>query len=355
MIYKKIQKLLFLLDAETSHNWAHAALNQLQRCPSLLRTTSNYFTKHDSRLSQTLWHKVFPNPVGLAAGFDKNASVIKAMTALNFGFIEVGSVTPQPQAGNPKPRLFRFAQQQSIQNAMGFNNDGMQAVLGNLSRAYPSSSVPIGVNLGKNKTTPPDRALHDYEQLLKAFHPCCDYLVFNLSSPNTPGLRDLQNTAFISELFTMAKALTSKPLLLKISPDMDSSDAIDLCSLAVECGAAGIIATNTSIDYGLLSGAKSTGGLSGRVLTEKSFRLFALLAQELFGRCVLISVGGIDSGAEAYRRLRAGATFVQIYSGLIYQGPSLALRINQELLALLQRDGFSDVGAVIGVDIQRYS
>ena len=348
--YKNLQKLLFLLDAETSHDLAHSALRGLQRAPWLLETVANRFAVRDARLSQKIWDNVFPNPVGLAAGFDKNASIIKAMTALGFGFVEVGSVTPKPQVGNSKPRLFRYPEQQSIQNAMGFNNQGMETALCNIIKARPSN-IPIGVNLGKNKATSQEMALNDYEQLVKVFRDVGDYLVFNLSSPNTPGLRDLQNSVFIRELFAMAKALTSKPLLLKISPDMDNSDAVDLCNLAVECGAAGIIATNTSIDYSLLSGAQTTGGLSGRVLTEKSFRLFATLGLELFGRCVLISVGGIDSGAEAYRRLRAGATFVQVYSGLIFQGPSLVRRINEELLALLTRDGFSHVSAAIGVDV----
>lgn len=349
-LYKNFKKILFLLDAETSHDLAHTALRGLQSNAWLLGAVADHFSVNDARLAQIVWGKRFPNPVGLAAGFDKNATVIKAMSALGFGFIEAGSVTPQGQTGNPKPRLFRHSDQESIQNAMGFNNDGMNAVLKNLSHAYPSN-VPIGVNLGKNKTTAQDRAINDYEQLVSTFHNAGDYLVFNLSSPNTPGLRDLQNSTFIKELFVMAKGLTNKPLLLKISPDMDHIDAVNLCTLAVECGASGIIATNTSIDYTLLPSAKTTGGLSGRVLTEKSFRLFNILAQELFGHCVLISVGGIDSGAEAYRRLRAGATLVQVYTGLIFQGPSLIKRINQELLTLLQRDGFLHLNAAIGVDL----
>ncbi len=228
----------------------------------------------------------------------------------------------------------------------------MAALRGHLEKVYPAS-LPLGVNVGKNKATPPEKALDDYETLLRGLHDLCDYLVVNLSSPNTPGLRDLQNEEFVRTLLGLAKGITAKPVLVKIAPDLLPAQAVALSEAAVGAGAAGIIATNTTIDYSLVPGAKDFGGLSGRCLREKSFGIFQAVARSLFGKAVLISVGGIDSGAEAYRRLRAGASLVQVYTGLIYEGPSLPRRINEELLGLMARDGVKDIGEVVGVDLTR--
>ncbi len=207
------------------------------------------------------------------------------------------------------------------------------------------------MNVGKNKATPPEEALGDYEILIRTLEPFCDYLVVNLSSPNTPGLRDLQNETFVRALLAAASGLTRKPVLVKIAPDLDPDAAATLAEVAVEAGAAGIVATNTTNDYSLLPGVRDFGGLSGKVLREKSFRVFEAVARRLFGRAVLISVGGIDSGAEAYRRIRAGASLVQVYTALVYQGPSLARRINEELLALMERDGVKEIGEAVGADV----
>jgi len=345
--YATLRPWLFRLDAEKSHDLARMALDWTQRVPLALTQLRRRFAVDDPRLSQSLLGVTFPNPVGLAAGFDKNAELVKAMAALGFGFVEVGSITPQPQAGNPRPRLFRFPEAKSIQNAMGFNNAGMQAAANHLARVYPAP-VPLGVNIGKNKTTPPEQALDDYRALTLTLHSYCDYLVVNVSSPNTPGLRDLQNEDFVTSLFALLRGLTTKPVLLKIAPDMSVDTAVSLCNAAVDSGAAGIIASNTTVDYSLLPGARASGGISGQALREKSFALFEGLAQSLFRRTVLISVGGIDSGQEAYRRLQAGASLVQVYSGLIFEGPGLIQRINRELLALLERDGFKTLGEAVG-------
>lgn len=345
--YATLRPWLFQLDAEKSHNLARAALAWVQRVPPALSELRRRFAVDDSRLEQSVLGVQFPNPVGLAAGFDKNAELVNVMAALGFGFVEVGSITPLPQAGNPRPRLFRFPDAKSIQNAMGFNNAGVHAAARHLAQAYPAP-VPLGVNIGKNKATPPERALEDYRALTLALHPFCDYLVVNVSSPNTPGLRDLQNEAFVTALITLLRELTSKPVLLKIAPDMSVDSAVSLCSAAVDSGAAGIIAANTTIDYSLLPGAQPNGGISGQALREKSFALFEGLAQSLFRRTVLISVGGIDSGREAYRRIQAGASLVQIYSGLIFEGPGLVQRINRELVALLERDGFTSIADAVG-------
>lgn len=280
---------------------------------------------------------------------DKDGAIVKGMASFGFGFLEVGTVTPLPQEGNPKPRIFRFPEEESVQNAMGFNNEGMHEVHKRLAKAYPAS-VPIGVNIGKNKATPQETALKDYEQLIDTFKDVSDYLVINISSPNTPGLRDLQNERFVAELFGSARHITSKPVLLKISPDMDLTAAVHMCTTAVECGASGIIATNTSVDYSLLPNAKSFGGISGKALREKSFAVLDAVAEELFGKTLLVNVGGIDSGVEAYRRIKAGASLVQLYTALIFHGPSLVRRINLELLELMEKDGVRHIKDAIGAD-----
>lgn len=345
--YAALRPWLFRLDAERSHDLARLSLQGAQRIPWILNWLRNRYVVQDARLAQTLLGTHFPNPIGLAAGFDKNAELIPAMAAFGFGFVEVGSITPQPQMGNPRPRLFRFSEAKSIQNAMGFNNAGMNATGARLARVYPTP-VPLGINIGKNKSTPPEQALEDYRALVLRVHPYCDYLVVNVSSPNTPGLRDLQNEAFIAQVFTLLQGITSKPVLLKIAPDMSVEAGVNLSLTAVDNGAAGIIAANTTTDYSVLPGARPSGGISGQALREKSYLFFRGLAQALFPRTVLISVGGIDCGREAYRRIQAGASLVQIYTGLIYEGPGLVQRVNRELLALLDRDGFRNICEAVG-------
>ena len=302
-------------------------------------------------LEQKIFGRTFQNPVGLGAGFDKNGQYITAMPTLGFGFTEIGTVTPRPQDGNPKPRLFRLIEDNSIQNAMGFNNKGSHYMLQQLKKLY-FFDYPIGINIGKNKITPESEALNDYETLFKAFKNYGDYIVINISSPNTPGLRDLQNENFINAVFALAKKITSQSVLLKIAPDMEPEDAVMLCKTAVEAGAAGIIATNTTIDYSLTDSPakKDFGGISGALLTEKSYQLFKAIGQELYGKTLLISVGGIDSAQEAYRRIKAGASLVQVYSMLIYKGPALIKEINEGLITLLKKDGYNHISEAIGAD-----
>jgi dihydroorotate dehydrogenase len=347
--YETLKPWLFKLQPETAHHVVATLLRAANVCPSAF---NGWLEKHfvaDPILNQELFGRTFLNPVGLGAGFDKNATMIRGIQALGFGFTEIGTVTPKPQPGNPKPRMFRHVAEETIQNAMGFNNDGMYKVQQRLSARYPFTT-PIGVNIGKNKTTEERDAISDYTQLIRGLHELGDYLVINISSPNTPGLRDLQNEAFISELFAEAKAITDKPILLKIAPDMTPEQAVALTSLAVEKGADGIIATNTTVDYSLVSNPASIGGLSGKVLKEKSFEIFEAVAKELYGKTVLISVGGIDSAEEAYRRIRAGASLVQIYSALIFKGPDLIGDINRGLVELLKRDGYGNITEAIGAD-----
>lgn len=347
--YETLKPYLFKLQPESAHHCVEYLLRSANILPSAFNLwTEKHFIKDDS-LSQELFGRTFLNPVGLGAGFDKNATMIRGIQALGFGCTEIGTVTPKPQAGNPKPRMFRHIEEETIQNAMGFNNDGMYKAQKRLQERFPFST-PIGVNIGKNKTTDEDDAISDYTTLIQCFKDLCDYLVINISSPNTPGLRDLQNEEFINELFAEAKKITDKPILLKIAPDMTPEQAVALSTMAVNAGAAGIIATNTTIDYSLVRHPESIGGLSGAVLKEKSFKLFEAVAKELFGKTTLISVGGIDSAEEAYRRIKAGATLVQVYSALVYHGPTLIRDINLGLIELLKADGYSKITEAIGSD-----
>ena len=347
--YESIKPYLFKLEPENAHHLAEYVL----RLPNLCQIPFNSFVKShfvdDAILHQELFGRTFYNPVGLGAGFDKNATMVRGIQTLGFGFTEIGTVTPKPQPGNPKPRMFRHIDERSLQNAMGFNNDGAFKVVQRLKKRS-AFSTPVGINIGKNKVTPEKEAINDYIHLIKAFDDLGDYFVINISSPNTPGLRDLQNETFISELFKEAKALTDMPILLKIAPDMSEQDAVALTTLAVEKGADGIIATNTTIDYSLVQHPKEIGGLSGAVLKEKSFKIFESIAKELYGKTTLISVGGIDSPQEVYRRIKAGANLVQILTGLIYGGPDLVMNINKGLIELLKADGYENITQAIGAD-----
>jgi len=351
LTYENLKKILFKLDPETAHTVASLGLRAVSPCLPILRMLKKrYFVTHPI-LEQRLFDRTFKNPVGLGAGFDKNGEYIMATPTLGFGFTEIGTVTPRPQPGNPKPRLFRLVDEASIQNAMGFNNKGAHYMIRQLKKLY-FFDYPIGINIGKNKNTPENEALDDYETLFKAFKHYGDYIVINISSPNTPGLRDLQNESFIHAVFTMAKEITDKPVLLKIAPDMLPEDAVALCKSAVDAGAAGIIATNTTIDYTITDSPykKDFGGISGALLREKSYQLFRAIGKELYGKTLLISVGGIDSAEEAYRRIKAGASLVQVYSMLIYKGPRLIKEINEGLIVLLKKDGYSHISEAVGAD-----
>ena len=347
--YDNMKKIMFKLSPENAHKVGGFGLKLLGHCPLLFKIASSRNFVENEILKQQLFGATFHNPVGLAAGFDKDGDYIKAMPALGFGFTEIGTVTPKPQPGNPKPRLFRLIDENSIQNAMGFNNKGSYYMLQRLKKVK-FFNLPIGINIGKNKVTTEREALNDYKLLFRAFKDYGTYIVINISSPNTPGLRDLQNETFINEVFKIGKSITKKPILLKIAPDMSTEDAVNLCKTSVKAGASGIIATNTTIDYSLTPNAKDFGGISGELLKEKSFEIFEAISKELFGKTVLISAGGIDSTEEAYRRIKAGASLVQVYSALIYKGPSLVSDINKGLIKLMKKDGFNTIYEAIGAD-----
>ncbi|MBI1318699.1 MAG: quinone-dependent dihydroorotate dehydrogenase [Candidatus Hydrogenedens sp.] len=347
LLYPLLKPALFQLEPEQAHAAASAALRAAALAPFGPAILRSEFCLADPRLAVDCLGLQFPNPVGLAAGYDKNATLVRAWPLLGFGHAELGAVTPRPQPGNPKPRVYRHPAQETLQNAMGFNNDGLDAVRARLQRTYPAG-IPIGINLGKNKDTPEADAVSDYTKLIQGLDGLCDYFVINISSPNTPGLRGLLNEAFIAEVFGACLPLTQAPVLLKVSPDAEPDTIVGLCRAAVDAGAAGIIATNTTVDYALCPGAKDFGGLSGRVLTERSFAVFQAIAAELYGKTTLISVGGIDSADEAWRRIVHGASLVQVYTGMIYKGPGLVRDINAGLLERLEAEGIATIQEATG-------
>jgi dihydroorotate dehydrogenase len=303
-------------------------------------------------LAQRLWGFDFPNPVGLAAGFDKDARVPDAMRRLGFGFVEVGTVTPLPQPGNPKPRLFRLEQDRAIVNRMGFNSGGLDAVVDRLSRRRRSGIV--GVNLGKNRDS--SAAAADYAEGIRRTAPFADYLVVNISSPNTPGLRDLQAGEALGALLRQLMVIREQtgsgiPLLVKIAPDLSPEERRDIAQVALEIGIDGLIMSNTTVERpaSLVSSyAREAGGLSGRPLFAPSTALLADMYRLTQGRLPLIGVGGIASAADAYAKIRAGASLVQLYTALVFEGPDLIRRIKSELAALLRNDGFGSIAEAIG-------
>ena len=305
-------------------------------------------------LAITLWGRNFPNPVGLAAGFDKNAEVPDAMLRFGFGFVETGTVTPRPQPGNPRPRLFRLVEDAALINRLGFNNEGLAAAVSRLQARRRGGIV--GANIGKNRDSADDVA--DYVQGVIALAPLVDYLVINVSSPNTPGLRELQRKSAVTTLIERllaARASVSRdaspPLLLKIAPDLTPSERVDLAQAALSTGIDGLIVANTTVARppSLRSRhAHEPGGLSGKPLLAASTRLVAEMYRHTGGKLPIIGVGGIASGADAYDKIRAGASLIQLYTALVYHGPGLVARIKRDLAALLVRDGFATLAEAVG-------
>ena len=351
MNYDTLKKIFFLFDPETAHKIAEFGLRALYATPGGLEALAKFGVYKDEILTQKIWDLSFDNPVGIAGGFDKNATMIAPLAALGYGHIDFGTFTPRPQSGNLKPRLFRLVSEQSIQNAMGFNNEGADIIEHRVRKIYPFK-IPIAANIGKNKATSNEDALSDYEALGRKFNGLCDFFIINVSSPNTPNLRALQENSFISELIGAMKKITNRPLVLKLAPDMSAAQAIALCECAVQSGASGIIINNTSVDYSLSPNARDFGGLSGRLITEKSRELFAQVARELFGRTILISCGGIDSAQEAYERIKSGASLVQIFTAFIFKGPFVAKSINEGLAKLLRADGFKNISEAVGANLK---
>lgn len=361
-MYRRLARpLLFRLDAEDAH---HLTLGMLEAAskvpgwPALARAVAG----PSPALAQTLFGQRFASPLGLAAGLDKNAVAVPAFAALGFGFLEVGTVTPRPQPGNPRPRLFRLTEDEALVNRMGFNNAGAQALHARLG-ALGAQPAPVWVNIGKNKDTPNEAAAEDYLKCVQALHGVADAFVINVSSPNTPGLRALQAAAGLGELVRAVlgeidagpdrvRSLRRPPVLVKLAPDLHPADFEASVGAVQAAGAHGLIISNTTLDRdGLFSaGASETGGLSGRPLTRKSTALVREAYRLTNGELPIVGVGGIFSPADAYAKLRAGASLLEVYSALVYEGPGLVRRLNRGLADLLARDGVKNVAGIVGVD-----
>ena len=343
MLYSLFRPVLFLADAETAHGLSLAALRllPLRPAPSPLI------------LRQRVAGLDFPNPIGLAPGYDKNAEVFQAAYGLGFGFVEVGSVTPRPQSGNPRPRVFRLVEDRAVINRLGFNNDGMEAVAARLE-ACPAGKRfgPLGINVGANKDS--DDRTADYVTATQRLADLADYVTVNISSPNTPGLRALQDKAALDDLLARVKAATpvGKPVFLKVAPDLELADIDDIAVSVVDHKIDGLIVSNTTITRPVMRSAHAaeTGGLSGAPLRDLAQHRLIDFRKATGGAIPLIGVGGIASAEDAYARIRAGACLVQLYSALVYEGPTLARRLNDGLAALLKRDGFANVADAVGVD-----
>ena len=344
MAWGTARKLLFHLDPERAHALASGALRVLGAVGGAVRP------RPDPSLRVRCMGLDFDSPLGMAAGFDKGEVLVRGLHALGFSHVEVGTITPRPQAGNVRPRLFRLPEHQALVNRMGFNNQGVEVCGERLSRLPREGRGIVGVNVGKNKDTPNERAVDDYLAAIDGLHSWADYLVVNLSSPNTPGLRELQERAPLERLLgacvDRARPL-GKPLLVKLAPDLSPEALDEAVDVAVGCGASGIIATNTTIlRPGEVAGhlrAREAGGLSGAPRAPYALASLRRAFARAGGRIPIIGVGGIMDAAGAYARIRAGASLVQVYTGLIYAGPAMPRHVLEELPVLMKRDGYATI------------
>ncbi len=353
-LYRRLRPLLFLLEPELAHGLVGAFLRAWSRLAPAPRAIGiSLAPPLAARLRQTLLGIRFDSPIGLAAGLDKGSVLAPACFRLGFGFVEIGSMTPRPQSGNPRPRMFRIPRARALINRMGFNNDGLALVSARLAR-LPRQPGPVGINLGKNKDTPNEQASDDYIAGIRALSPYADYFAINVSSPNTPGLRDLQSAAELSRLIQSIVRVRNElaaqpgarhiPIFVKLSPDESDESLGSIARGAKEWGADGLIATNTTLARtGVESEAASAqaGGLSGEPLRARALAACKLLYRETRGTMPIIGVGGIATAQDAYARIRAGASLVQLYSSLVFEGPSVAGDIAKGLSQLLERDGLT--------------
>ncbi|MUW13966.1 quinone-dependent dihydroorotate dehydrogenase [Halorubrum sp. CBA1125] len=348
--YDLLKPALFRLPPETAHRLTHRLLEATQETP-VARALRDRYAVDDPRLTVDAFGNAFPNPVGVAAGFDKNAEIPRALAALGFGHVEVGGVTAERQPGNPRPRLFRLREDRALINRMGFNNEGADRVGDRLDRK-PLPDVPVGVNIGKSKSTPLAEAPDDYRYTYERVAEAGDYFVVNVSSPNTPGLRELQNREALESILGALADAGADPLLVKLSPDLPDPAVEDALDVVGALGLDGVIATNTTTSRpdSLRSPQRAErGGLSGKPIEAIATERIRFVAERT--DVPVIGVGGVSDAAGAYEKIRAGASLVQLYTGLVYEGPGLARDINRGLVELLDRDGFESVDDAVGVDL----
>ncbi|WP_136606828.1 quinone-dependent dihydroorotate dehydrogenase [Paenibacillus dokdonensis] len=362
MLYRNVAKpFFFKMDPEKAHHMVIGGLHTAGSLPggsSLLQ--SMYGVSETPDLAVDLFGLHFPTPVGLAAGLDKNAAAVEGFSSIGFGFMEVGTVTPKGQPGNDQPRLFRLPPDEALLNRMGFNNEGAEAMAQKLSR-LKSRSIPVAVNIGKNKVTPNEEAYNDYLECIRKLYPYGDFFVVNISSPNTPDLRNLQYGSELSSLIAhimneMRQQARihgeSKHILVKIAPDVSNEELEMMIDALSASGISGIIATNTTIGRDGLThpNKKETGGISGRPLRARSTEVVSRVYKQTGGRLPIIGSGGIFTAEDAYEKIRAGASLVEIYTALIYEGPEVNRRLHAGLRELLRRDGLTHISEAVGAD-----
>ncbi|APX98476.1 quinone-dependent dihydroorotate dehydrogenase [Natronorubrum daqingense] len=354
-LYSRVRPLAFTLPAETAHDLGKRTLRAAQSTwPTRTALSSAYQYEHPA-LEVDLFGTTFSNPVGVAAGFDKNAEVTHALEALGFGFVEIGTVTPYPQEGNDRPRLFRLREDEAMVNRMGFNGQGMERVRTRLE-ADGTPGFPLGVNIGKMNSSSEDEAIEDYRRVFDRLSPFADYVVVNVSCPNTPDEFDEASPDHLRAIFETLEAENDGdvPMLVKIGPDEPEESVLELVDIVQRFDLDGIVATNTSTSReGLESPARSEwGGLSGAPIENRSTAVIRSIATHTDGDLPIIGVGGVDSPTSAYAKIRAGASLVQLYTGFVYEGPSTAKRINRGLVQLLERDGFDTVEDAVGAGLE---
>lgn len=360
-IFKNLRPILFCQDPEIVHERTIWLLEKCSHIPGLLGMLERYFGFEDPALKiETLGHQ-FPNPIGLAAGFDKDAKVYNPLFRLGFGFVEVGTVTPLGQPGNPKPRIFRVPENQALINCLGFNNHGVPTMVHQL-RNTPATGI-LGINIGKNKITELDKAVEDYEKALHAVYDWAGYIAINVSSPNTERLRALQDQAALEELLGrlietrqgfIDQGKPRHPLLLKIAPDLTDEGLQDVVTLLKKYQLDGVIATNTTLSREKLDRPEAhppQGGVSGKPVKDRSTQMIAELYRELGQSITIVGVGGVFTGRDAFEKIQAGASLVQVYTGMIYRGPAIVKLIKKELLQILRQEGFASVSDAIGSKI----
>jgi len=379
-LYRQLRPFLFAGDAEKVHERMLSSVEFISKIPGFLPLLRKVYVEDNPLLHTQLFDNVIDNPIGLAAGFDKDGRIHPALFALGFGFVEIGTVTPHPQKGNPRPRLFRLPEDQAVINRMGFNNQGAwkmaerlvaktlkiksaDADLFEVSGDYPAniSSGMLGINIGKNKDTTLENATDDYVSALSTLHPFADYFTLNISSPNTKDLRNMQEKEALRILLDSVCARRDEldrnhsrntPLLVKLAPDLDEDALKNSVRVMQEFSIQGVIATNTTVARPVLKSKyrTETGGLSGKPLQKRSTEMIRTLFAELGTDIPIIGVGGIFNGADAYEKIKAGAAAVQIYTALIYEGPGLVRKVKAELADLLERDGYKSVSEAVGAD-----
>ncbi|MGV9802657.1 quinone-dependent dihydroorotate dehydrogenase [Mycobacterium sp. NPDC003449] len=349
-MYRALRRAMFLVPPERIHVWIFRVLRLATAPAATRRALSRWLAPSDPVLASTVFGVRFPGPLGLAAGFDKNGVGLNTWGALGFGFAEVGTVTARAQPGNPAPRLFRLPDDHALLNRMGFNNEGSAALAERLARHTPD--VPIGVNIGKSKLTPADDAQRDYAESARLLGDLAAFVVVNVSSPNTPGLRDLQAVGSLRPILAAVRAETTKPVLVKIAPDLSDADIDEIADLAVELGLAGIVATNTTVSRdGLVTPGVAElgpGGISGRPVARRSVEVLQRLYRRVGDRLVLISAGGIETADDAWERIVGGASLLQGYTGFIYGGGMWAKRIQDGIAERLHAGGFASPSEAVG-------